>query len=132
MTGKTLLLLLAFLLLFLMIAIPVWHAIRVMRLPEKDRNMRRVIAEQRGAEYEAGMQKFLMVNYLATGIAWALAALLQIAFNMETFPAMLISTLALSLALIIAKWRYTREFSKLGFVAFAIGLVLTVVLFIVN
>lgn len=85
------------------------------------------MAQQRGTEYEASMQKFLMVNYLATGIAWALAGLLQIVFDMETFPAMLISTLALCLVLIIAKWRYMREFSKASLVGFGIGLALIVV-----
>ena len=127
MTWKTILLIFAFLLLFFLIAIPVWLAVRVVRHPEKDRNMRRVMAQQRGAEYEAGMQKFLMVNYLATGIAWVLAALLQIAFDMESFPAMLISILALCPVLIIAKWRYLREFSKMSLVGIGIGLALIVV-----
>ena len=132
MTTRTILLSFAFLLLFLLIAVPIWLAIRVMRHPEKDRGMRRVMAEQRGAEYERGMQKFFMVNYLSTGLAWALAVLLQIVFHIEDTLAMLISCCGLCLALVIAKWRFTREFSKAGFVTFAIGLVLTVVLLIVN
>ena len=45
----------------------IWFAIRVKRHPEKYRGMRRVMEEQRGAEYEVGMQKFLMTNYLTTG-----------------------------------------------------------------
>lgn len=56
--------------LLIMLAIPVWFAIRVKYHPEKDRGMRRVMEEHRGAEYEAGMQKFLMVNYVSTGVAW--------------------------------------------------------------
>lgn len=130
MNTTGLILLIAFLL--LMVSIPVWFAIRVMRHPEKDRGMRRVMAEERGAEYEAGMQKFFMVNYLSAGIGWVVAALLEIIFHLDSFLAMLIPACALCLVLVIAKWRFTGEFSKAGFVTFAIGLALTVVLFIVN
>ena len=115
-----------------MFSISVWLALRVKRHPEKDRGMRRVMKEQRGAEYEAEMQKFFMANYLSTGIAWVLAALLQIVFHMESFPAMLIPACALCLVLVIAKWRFTGEFSKAGFVTFAIGLVFTIVYFILK
>ena len=128
MTGR--ILLVVFLL--LMVSIPVWFAIRVMRHPEKDSGMRRVMAEQRGAEYEAGMQKFFMVNYLSTGLAWVVAALLEIIFHMESILAMWIAGLGLCLVLVIAKWRFTREFSKAGFVTFAIGLVSLVVYLIVK
>ena len=128
MTGPILL----FAFLLLMFSISVWLALRVKRHPEKDRGMRRVMKEQRGAEYEAEMQKFFMANYLSTGIAWVLAALLQIVFHMESFPAMLIPACALCLVLVIAKWRFTGEFSKAGFVTFAIGLVFTIVYFILK
>ena len=79
MTGT--ILLIAFLL--IMVSIPVWFAIRVKRHPEKDRGMRRVMEEQRGTEYEAGMQKFLMVNYISAGIAWVVAALIEIVFHIK-------------------------------------------------
>lgn len=115
-----------------MTAIPVWFAIRVKRHPEKDRNMRNVMKEQRGAEYEAGMQKLLMVNYLSTGLAWLVAALLQLVFGMEDFSSMLIPGCALCLVLVIAKWRFTGEFSKAGAVTFAVVLVLTVIYLVVN
>ena len=128
MTGP--ILLSAFLL--LMISIPVWLALRVKRRPEKDRGMRRVMEEQRGAEYEASMQKFFMVNYLSTGLAWVMAALLEIVFHMKSFLAMWIASLALCLVLVIAKWRFTSEFSKAGSVTFAIGLVLLVVYLILK
>lgn len=130
MNTTGLILLIAFLL--LMVSISVWFAIRVMRHPEKDRGMRRVMAEERGAEYEAGMQKFLMVNYLSTGLAWLLAALLEIVFHMKSFLAMWIASLALCLVLVIAKWRFTSEFSKAGSVTFAIGFVLLVVYLILK
>lgn len=132
MTVKPLLIILAILLLLVVVAVPVWFAIRVMRHPEKDSGMRRVMEEQRGAEYEAGMQKLFMVNYLSTGFAWVLAALLEIVFHLESFLAMWIAGLGLCLMLVIAKWRFTREFSKAGFVTFAIGLVSLVVYLIVK
>ena len=128
MTGT--ILLIAFLL--IMVSISVWLAIRVKRHPEKDRGMKRVMEEQRGAEYEAGMQKFLMVNYLSAGIAWVLAALLEIVFRLESFHAMWIAALGICLVLVIAKRRFTGEFSKAGFVTFAIGLAITVIYLIVN
>lgn len=128
MTGT--ILLIAFLL--IMVSIPVWFAIRVKRHPEKDRGMRRVMEEQRGTEYEAGMQKFLMVNYISTGIAWVVAALIEIVFHLESFLAAWIAALGLCLVLVIAKRRFTGEFSKAGFVTFAIGLAITVIYLIVN
>lgn len=128
MTGA--ILLIAFLL--IMVSIPVWFAIRVKQHPEKDRGMRRVMEEQRGTEYEAGMQKFLMVNYISAGIAWVVAALIEIVFRLESFHAMWIAALGLCLVLVIAKWRFTGEFSKAGFVTFAIGLAITVIYLIVN
>ena len=128
MTGT--ILLIAFLL--IMVSIPVWFAIRVKQHPEKDRGMRRVMEEQRGAEYEAGMQKLFMVNYISTGIAWVVAALIEIVFHLESFLAAWIAALGLCLVLVIAKRRFTGEFSKAGFVTFAIGLAITVIYLIVN
>ncbi len=78
------------------------------------------------------MQKFLMVNYISTGIAWVVAALIEIVFHLESFLAAWIAGLGFCLVLVIAKWRFTGEFSKAGFVAFAIGLALLVVYFIVK
>ena len=132
MTVRTLLLVVAFLLLFLVIAIPVWLAVRVMRHPEKDRAMRRVMALQRGAEYEKGMQKFFMVNYLSTGLAWVLAVLLERFLHLDSLFSMLISGCGFCLVLVIAKWRFTGEFSKAGFVTFAIGIVAIAVILILN
>ena len=116
----------------LVVSFFVWLAVRVKRHPEKDESMRKVMAKQRGIEYEEGMQNYFMVNYLSTGLAWVLAALLEIVFDMESFPSMLISATGLCLVLIIAKLRFTGEFSKAGFVTFAIGLAIIVAYFIVN
>ena len=119
-------------LLLLMASFFVWLAIRVKRHPEKDENMKKVMAKQRGTEYEEGMQNFFMVNYLSTGLAWVLAAVLEVFFDMKSFPSMLISATGLCLVLVIAKLRFTGEFSKAGFVTFAIGLAIIVAYFIVN
>ncbi len=119
-------------LLLLMASFFVWLAIRVKRHPEKDENMKKVMAKQRGTEYEEGMQNLYMVNYLSTGLAWVLAAVLEVFFDMKSFPSMLISATGLCLVLVIAKLRFTGEFSKAGFVTFAIGLAIIVAYFIVN
>jgi len=71
-------------------------------------------------------------NYLSTGLAWVLAAVLEVFFDMKSFPSMLISATGLCLVLVIAKLRFTGEFSKAGFVTFAIGLAIIVAYFIVN
>lgn len=118
--------------LLLMLSISVWLALRVMRHPEQDRGMRRVMEEQRGAEYEKGMQKFFMVNYISAGIAWVVAALIEVVFHLESFLAMWIASLGFCLVLVIAKWRFTGEFSKAGIVTFAIGLALLVVYLVVK
>lgn len=128
MTGK----IMVFAFLLIVVSISVWLAIRVKRHPEKDRGMKRVMEEQRGAEYEAGMQKLFMVNYISTGIAWVVAALIEIVFHLESFLAAWIAGLGFCLVLVIAKWRFTGEFSKAGFVAFAIWLAITVTYLIVN
>lgn len=132
MTGKPLLILLAILLLLVVAIVPVWLAIRVKRHPEKDRGMRGVMAEQRGAEYEKGMQKFFMLSYLSTIPCFMMAVVFEDVFGMEKFLSLMIPAIALGLLLNIAKWRFTGEISKAGLVTTAIGLVLTVILLIVN
>lgn len=129
---KTLVLIFLIVILLLTVSIPIWLAIRVKRHPEKDRGMRRVMAEQRGAEYEKGMQKLFMVNYLSVAPCFVIAVVLEDVFGMEKFLSLMIPAIAVGLALNIAKWRFTGEISKAGLVTTAIGLVLTVVLLIVN
>lgn len=129
---KTLVLIFLIVILLLTVSIPIWLAIRVKRHPEKDRGMRRVMAEQRGAEYEKGMQKLFMVNYLSVAPCFVMAVVLEDVFGMEKFLSLMIPTIAMGLALNIAKWRFTGEISKAGLVTTAIGLVLTVILLIVN
>lgn len=129
---KTLVLIFLIVILFLTVSIPIWLAIRVKRHPEKDRGMRRVMAEQRGAEYEKGMQKLFMVNYLSVAPCFVIAVVLEDVFGMEKFLSLMIPAIASGLALNIAKWRFTGEISKAGLVTTAIGLVLTVILLIVN
>ena len=64
-------------------AIAVWFAFRLKRHPEKDGNMKKVMAEQRGTEYEKRMQNFFMVNYLTAALALTMAALIQIIFGLN-------------------------------------------------
>ena len=124
---KTLVLIFLIVILLLTVSIPIWLAIRVKRHPEKDRGMRGVMAEQRGAEYEKGMQKFFMLSYLSTIPCFMMAVVFEDVFGMEKFLSLLIPSFAFGLLLNIAKWRFTGEFSKAGLVTFAIGLVLMVI-----
>ena len=124
---KTLLLIVLIVILLLMVSIPIWLAIRVMRHPEKDSGMRRVMAEERGEEYEKGMQKFLMVNYLSVVFALVMAAVLERVFRLESTLSMLIAGCVFCLVLVIAKWRFTGELSKAGCVTLALGVVFTIV-----
>ena len=129
---KTAVLIFLIVILLLTVSIPIWLAIRVMRHPEKDRSMRAVMAEQRGTEYEKGMQKFFILSYLFTIPCFVMAAVLEDVFVMERFLSLLIPAIALGLALNIAKWRFTGEISKAGLVTTAIGVMLTVVYFILK
>ena len=117
--------------LLLLVSVPVWLAIRVKRHPENDRNMRRIKELQRGAEFEEGVQKFYMVNYLSTGIGLVLAALLELVFGMDKFLAIMIPTLGVCMVLIIAKWRFIGELNKVGLVASSIWLVVMITYLII-
>ena len=90
----------------------VWFAIRLKRHPEKDEKMKKVMAEQRGTEYEKRMQKFLMVNYLTAALALTMAALIQIIFGLNEGILMWIMGCVLPLVFVIIKWRFIGELSK--------------------
>ena len=99
----------------------VWAAIRVKRHPEKDRFMQRVMKEQKGADYEKGMQKCLIFNYLSFGVSLVLFKWLEDLVDVDT-----ILTIATAVFLVglIVKWRYTGEFSKWVFVILSALLIL--------
>ena len=105
----------------------VWFAIRLKRHPEKDGNMKKVMAEQRGTEYEAGMRKFFMINYLTAGFAFVMAVLIQIIFGMDDVPSLMIAGCVPWLVVVITQWHFTGKFSKLWMVCFAVWLVATIV-----
>ena len=50
----------------------VWLAIRVKRHPERDKFMQKVMKEQKGVDYEKGMQKCLIFFYLSFGVSLVL------------------------------------------------------------
>ena len=96
----------------LVLSIFVWLAIRMKRHPERDNFMQKVMKEQKGAEYEKGMQKCVIFIYLSFGVSLVLFYWLK---NLVDLP--LIMTLAaLFLAGLIVKWRYTGEFYKWVFI----------------
>ena len=91
----------------------VWLAIRVKRHPERDKFMQRVMKEQKGAEYEKGMQKCLIFIYLSFGISLVLFKWLE---NLVDLPLIMTLIVALFLVGFIVKWRYTGEFYKWVFI----------------
>lgn len=107
---------LVFVIFLLVAAISFWRAIQVKRHPETDPAMQRVMKEQKGAEYEKGMQKYLIFSYLSFGVFWALFQWLE---NLVGFISMLTLIVALGLACLMVKWRYTGVFHKWGFIALA-------------
>ena len=92
----------------------VWLAIRVKRHPERDKFMQRVMKEQKGAEYEKGMQKYYMYNYLSFGASLVLYYWLE---NLVEFPLLMTLMVALYLAGLIIMWRYTGVFFKWWIIA---------------
>ena len=101
----------------------VWLAIRVKRHPEKDKFMRRVMKEQKGTEYEKGMQKCLIFIYLSFGISLVLIKWLD---NFVDGTLIMTLIVALFLAGFIVKWRYTGEFYKWVFITLAALLSLSI------
>ena len=95
----------------------VWAAIRVKRHPERDKFMQKVMKEQKGADYEKGMQKCLVFFYLTFGVFLVLFKWLEDLFDLDT-----ILTIATALFIVgfIVKWRFTGEFSKWGFVILSV------------
>ena len=106
----------------------VWFAVRLKRHPEKDEKMKKVVAEQRGSEYEAAMRKFLMVNYLTAALTFVLAVLFQIIFGLNEGILMWIMGCVLPLVFVIIKWRFTGELSKFEKVFTAVWLVVWLVI----
>ena len=101
----------------------VWFAIRLKRHPEKDGNMKKVMSEQRGTEYEKRMQKFLMVNYLTAALALTMAALIQIIFGLNEGVLMWIMGCVFPLVFVITKWHFIGELSKFEKVFITVWLV---------
>ena len=92
----------------------VWLAIRVKRHPERDKFMQKVMKEQKGAEYEKGMQKYYIYNYLSLGVSLVLFKWLE---NLFEFPLIMTLMVALYLAGLIIMWRYTGVFFKWWIIA---------------
>ena len=97
----------------LVLSIFVWLAIRMKRHPERDNFMQKVMKEQKGAEYEKGMQKCVIFIYLSFGVSLVLFYWLK---NLVDLPLIMTLAAALFLAGLIVKWRYTGEFYKWVFI----------------
>ena len=109
-----------------LVSLSVWFAVRLKRHPEKDKNMKKVMEEHPGTEYEKGMRKFLMFNYVGAGLAVVMGVLIQYIFGMDEVPSMFTAVCVLCFVLVIAHWRFTGEFSKFLMVFAALWLVATI------
>ena len=77
--------------------ISIYQAFRIKRDPKRVYAFKRVIDKQLGEAYEAGMQKYYYYTYLATGLAWILAALFGWLFGFDVAVTMLALLLILVL-----------------------------------
>ena len=102
--------------------IPLFQAIRIKRNPEKVRAMQKVKEEQRGSEYEARMQMYGFVNYLATSVMWMLTGLIGWLLGLDLSYIMLVLGMILGLMLILVKRHLTGEVYAWHWVLFAIGI----------
>ena len=106
--------------------IPLFQAIRIKRNPEKVRAMQKVKEEQRGPEYEARMQMYGFVNYLATSVMWMLTGLIGWLLGLDLSYIMLVLGMILGLMLILVKRHLTGEVYAWHWVLFAIGIAVIV------
>ena len=102
--------------------IPLFQAIRIKRNPEKVRAIQKVKEEQRGSEYEARMQMYGFVNYLATSVMWMLTGLIGWLLGLDLSYIMLVLGMILGLMLILVKRHLTGEVYAWHWVLFAIGI----------
>ena len=109
-----------------LVSLCVWLVVRLKRHPEKDKNMKKVMAEHPGTEYEKGMRKFLMFNYVTTGIAMVMVALAHYIFGIDEVLLGMVTYCIVCFMLVIAHWRFTGEFSKFLMVFSAVWLVGTI------
>lgn len=91
---------------FLFGLVSFYQAFLVKRNPEKIRGLRKLKDEQRGIQYEAGMQKVYFVNYLITGFLWVITGVIGYFFGMKLTYLMLFLGLVGWLIVVISKWRY--------------------------
>ena len=106
--------------------IPLFQAFRIKRNPEKVRVMQKVKEEQRGPEYEARMQMYGFVNYLATSVMWMLTGLMGWLLGLDLSYIMLVLGMILGLMLILVKRHLTGEVYAWHWVLFAIGIAVIV------
>ena len=106
--------------LLLIVSIAVWLAIRVKRHPERDFLMRRVMKEQKGAEYEKRMQKYFIFCYLYGCVFWLWCFWFGWFDLLFGFILELTLVLAYVMVWFIVRWRCTGKFNKWGFIALAV------------
>ena len=111
----------------------VCQAFRVKRNPEKVYSFQKVKNEQRGIQYELGMQRVYFLNYLINGVLWIVTGVLSYFLGMKiTYMYMLFLMSVLgSFCVLIVKWRFTGDVQKWNWVMLiALALILILCFYI--
>lgn len=110
----------------------VYQAFLVKRKPEKVYSFQKVKNEQRGIQYELGMQRVYFFNFLINGVLWIVTGMLSYFFGMKLtyiYMMFLLSVLG-SFCVLIVKWRFTGDVQKWNWVLIAAALILILYFYI--
>ena len=110
----------------------VYQAFLVKRKPEKVYSFQKVKNEQRGIQYELGMQRVYFFNFLINGVLWIVTGMLSYFFGMKLtymYMMFLLGVLG-SFCVLIVKWRFTGDVPKWNWVLIAAALILILYFYI--
>lgn len=100
-----------------------YQAFLIRSNPSKVRSFRRIREQQRGPEFEQGMQKMLFANFLLTGFLWILTGLLGYFYGIKLNFLMLLLCIVGSVILLVTKWRYMGGVPAWNYALLALALV---------
>ena len=110
----------------------VYQAFLVKRKPEKVYSFQKVKNEQRGIQYELGMQRVYFFNFLINGVLWIVTGMLSYFFGMKLtyIYMMFLLSVLVSFCVLIVKWRFTGDVQKWNWVLIAAALILILYFYI--
>lgn len=110
----------------------VYQAFLVKRNPEKVYSFQKVKNEQRGIQYESGMQRVYFFNFLINGVLWIVTGLLSYFLGMKlTYMYMMFLLCVLgSFCVLIVKWWFTGDVPKWNWLLIAAAFILILYFYI--